>query len=181
MHETDEALVERFRAGDELAFTALFRRYRDRAASYAFRMTGRAEEADEICLEAFTRVLEGAWRPDGSFRGFLFTVVHRLCVDRLRSRSRAIRAERRMEALPLVTTSVDERLALSEDQARLTEALEGIPEDHRAALLLYYGEELPSKEVAAILECSDQQVRSRLSYARRLLRQQFDLISKVAP
>ena len=37
-------------------------------------------------------------------------------------------------------------------------------------LLLYYNQELPSKEVARILGLEDHQVRSRLSYARKKLR-----------
>jgi RNA polymerase sigma-70 factor (ECF subfamily) len=171
---TDEQLIGRFRGGDDRAFEVVFLRYRDRTISYAWRMLRRREEAEEVALEAFTRIVNGAWQPKGSFKSFLFSVVHRLCIDRLRRRSRVARL------LPkaFVGMGSDEspETALIEDERRrdVEAALTNLGEDHRAAVLLYYGQEMRSKEVADILGCSDQQVRSKLSYARRRLRVLLD-------
>lgn len=182
-HETpDEALIRAFGSGDEEAFSVLFLRYRDRVLSYAWRMTGRREDADEICVEAFTRVAQGTWRPTGSFRGFLFTMVHRLALDRLRRRGRASRAVDRLEREPTPPAPDPEALAATdEERARVDRAMAALPEAHRAVLLLYYGQDLSSREVAEILGCDDQQVRSRLSYARRLLRQELEASAEVLP
>ncbi|MBW1877587.1 MAG: sigma-70 family RNA polymerase sigma factor [Deltaproteobacteria bacterium] len=167
---SDEALFLAYKDGDEQAFARLFERYRGRLTSYAWRMVRRREEAEEIALEAFCRVLEGSWRPGGSLRAFLYTVVHRLCIDRLRQRRRII---------PLFPDAHDARSesvtpeghAMQTERLRqLERAMAKLPEAHRSILLLYYNEDLPSKEVAEILGCDDQQVRSRLSYARKLLR-----------
>lgn len=178
----DEALIDAFRGGDEEAFSVLYRRHSDRVTSYAWRMMGRREEAEEIAVEAFARVVEGAWRPSGSFKSFLFTVVHRLCLDRLRRRARAFRAEGRIEAEGAPwTPSPEDAAAEDSEKARLDRALAALPEAHRSVLLLYYGQDLTSREVADVLGCDDQQVRSRLSYARRLLREQLDAGEKVLP
>jgi RNA polymerase sigma-70 factor (ECF subfamily) len=167
---SDEALFLAYKDGEEHAFALLFERYRGRLTSYAWRMVRRREEAEEVALEAFCRVLEGSWRPGGSLRAFLFTVVHRLCIDRLRQRRRVI---------PLFPDARDARsdtvtpegIALQDEKLRrLERAMAQLPEAHRPILRLYYHEELASKEVAEILGCEDQQVRSRLSYARKLLR-----------
>lgn len=166
----DSALMARFRAGDHTAFNRLFDRYRDRVVSYAWRMLRNHEEAEEVALEAFCRVVEGAWNPGGSFRAFLFTVAHRLCIDRLRKRQRTLRFVRLWKAAEGRTVTPEESVANDQQQAVLEHAIAGLPEPHRAAVLLYYGQELRSKEVARILGCSDQQVRSRLSYARKRLR-----------
>lgn len=170
LEQTDEMLVMAFQRGDDAAFEVLFDRWRDRAVSYAWRITRRREEAEEIVTEAFCRVLEGAWRPTGKFRSFLFTVVHRLCLDTIRRRGRADRATRRLEHETGPRVTPEAVLTEQERQARLEEALEALPEEHRATLLLYYGQDLPSKEVAEVLGLEDHQVRSQLSYARRLLR-----------
>ena len=74
----DDVLIARWRAGEPDAFEQIFNRYRDRLTAYAWRMVRRRELAEELCLEAFARVVAGAWKPTGSFRSFLFTVVHRL-------------------------------------------------------------------------------------------------------
>jgi RNA polymerase sigma-70 factor (ECF subfamily) len=157
-----------------VAFETLFERHKGSLTSFAWRMLRRREEAEEVCLEAFTRVIEGAWRPGGSVKSFLFTIVHRLCVDRLRARRRVIplfpgaRDEEPDEETPERVLVADER------SRRIERALAQLPEGHRAVLLLYYQEELASKDVAEILGVDDQQVRSRLSYARKLLKQQLD-------
>ena len=173
--ETDEALLLDFeRSGNESSFNALFERYHARVIGYAWRMVGRREEAEEICLEAFARIAEGRWKPTGSLRSFLFTVAHRLAVDRLRRRQRAFAAEPALiHSAGHPATPEDDALG-DEDRVRLERALLALPEDHRSVLLLYYGQELGSREVAEVLGCTDQQVRSRLSYARRLLREQME-------
>ena len=62
----DETLLIAWRRGDEVAFETLFERHKGPLTSFAWRMLRRREEAEEVCLEAFTRVIEGAWRPGGS-------------------------------------------------------------------------------------------------------------------
>jgi len=167
---SDEALYLAYKGGDHRAFAVLFDRYRGRLTSYAWRMVRRREEAEEVALEAYCRVLEGSWRPGGSFRAFLFTVTHRLCIDRLRQRRRVLPLFPDAHDPRSTTVSPEGRVIHDEQLQQLERAMARLPEAHRAVLLLYYHEDLPSKEVAEILGCTDQQVRSQLSYARRLLR-----------
>lgn len=168
---TDEELMRMFQNGDESAFDVLFRRYRDRAIAYAWRMLKRREEAEEVALEAFARVVNGAWRPTGSFRGFLFSVIHRLCIDHLRKRQRVIRLLPKATAVLEAPASPESEAIGVQRVKLLDDALDQLSDEHRAVVLLYYRQELPSKECADILGCSDQQVRSRLSYARRKLKE----------
>jgi len=169
VERTDEQLIAAHRGGEPGAFEVVFRRYRGRAMAYARRMLGRPEEAEEVTTEAFVKVLEGRWKPTGTFRPVLFTVVHRTCLERLRKRKTAARFHHKAGSMD-VSPGLDEQIDAQARKARVIHALDTIPHQHRSVLLLYYGQELPSKEVATILGCTDQQVRSQLSYARRLLR-----------
>lgn len=166
----DAALMLAFREGDHAAFNLLFDRYRDRVISYCWRMLRNQEEAEEVALESFCRVVEGAWSPKGSFRAFLFTVAHRLCLDRLRKRQRTLRFARLWRAAGAERSTPEQSVAFDERRTALEAALADLPEAHRATVLLYYGQELRSQDVARIMGCTDQQVRSRLSYARKRLR-----------
>jgi RNA polymerase sigma-70 factor (ECF subfamily) len=140
---------------------------------YAQRMLGRRELAEEVCVDVFTRILEGAWRPTGRFRPFLFTLVHRACIDRLRRQTSWRRAWRRW--LPdQASDDPGETLEAVDRAQAVQQAMAALPEKHRAVLSLYYGQELPSREVAQVLGCTDQQVRSQLAYARRLLREHLE-------
>lgn len=169
---TDRDLLLRFRSGDEPAFEQLYERYRHRLTSYAARLLGRIQAAEDVTTEAFVRLVDRPLDVDGpSLRGWLFTVTHRLCLDRLRGWDRRARILGWLAprwAAPQVTT--DDRLALEQRDAKLQQAILRLSPKHRAVVLLTYHEGLTSPEVAQILECTDQQVRSRLAYARRLLR-----------
>jgi RNA polymerase sigma-70 factor, ECF subfamily len=166
----DEDLAVRFTAGDEAAFALIYDRYNTRVTTYALRMLGRREDAEDVCTEVFVRLVERRWRPVGTVRSYLFTLAHRLCVDRIRSR-------RRWHLVfgwfvgPEPEAGADDALSLDQDQRRLQQALGALSEDHRAVVALTYTEGLTSPEIAEILGCTDQQVRSKLAYARRLLRE----------
>ena len=171
---SDPELMAAYRSGDQAAFETLYQRYNASVTGYAARMLGRREEAEDVCTEAFVRILDGRWRPQGSFRGFLFTVVHRLCVDRIRRRKRRAKILAVFGLGEVAGRNVEEALVLGERDAALQRAVARLPEAHRAAILLTYTEGLTSPEVGAVLGCTDQQVRSKLAYARRLLRQDLE-------
>jgi RNA polymerase sigma-70 factor (ECF subfamily) len=131
-----------------------------------------------VCLDTFQRVLTSRAELRVSFRAFLFTVAHRLCLDRMRAGTRTRRA---LERLPDAERphSPEERAVHADRVARLEEAMESLPEAHRAVLLLYYGQELKSREVAEILGWRHDQARSKIAYACRLLRDALALSEDV--
>lgn len=168
---SDEALIERYTRGDETAFHDLYARYQERAVMYAWRMLRRREVAEEVCAEVFVQIAQGAWSPTGTFRAFLFTLIRNRCLDRLRRNQRWQRLLPGLHNLFERAHQTPEQ-AIADDQRRflLESALATLSEAHRTIVLLFYGEELTSREIAAVMGCSDQQVRSKLSYARQKLR-----------
>lgn len=169
----DHALVGAFQRGDAAAFDVLYARYGPRVTTYAARLLGRREEGEEVATEVFVRVVQGRWRPTGTFRGWLFTLAHRMCLDQLRSR------DRRRRLLALFGRAEDpvtpeEAFVIGERDRALEQAIARLPAEHRSVLLLATTEGLSSPEIAAVLGTTDQQVRSKLSYARRLLREALE-------
>jgi RNA polymerase sigma-70 factor, ECF subfamily len=171
----DEALVAAFVAGEVSAFDQLYARWAPRVTGYAARMLGRQEDAEEVCVETFTRVVEHRWREVGVFRSWLFTVAHRACLERLRRRALTDRVlalfGRTAEA---AAESPEGALLRDERGARLERAVAALPPKHRSTLLLCCSQGLSAREAGAVLGLTEQQVRSQLSYARRLLREQLD-------
>lgn len=170
----DHDLVARFRAGDEEAFTALYERYNARITSYAARLLKSREEGEEMCTEAFLRVVQGRVRPTGSFRAYLFTVVHRLCLDRIRWRGRRQRVLQLLGRSPPDRPDLEGMALAGERQRELHRAVANLSIPHQAVVLLTYAEGLSSPEAAVVLGWTDQQVRSKLAYARRLLRGELE-------
>lgn len=87
---TDEQLMALFRHGKAAAFDELFRRHRDRVHRLAWRMTGRAADADEILQEAFLRAVRARdrWQPTARVATWLTRIVLNLCANHRRTLAR---------------------------------------------------------------------------------------------
>jgi RNA polymerase sigma-70 factor (ECF subfamily) len=91
---SDEALYERMLAGDLSAFDALYERYERRLLGFIRGLLRDAAEAEDVLHDAFLALLrEGkAGRSATSFRPWIFQTARNLCLNRLRTRTRATRA-----------------------------------------------------------------------------------------
>jgi RNA polymerase sigma-70 factor, ECF subfamily len=124
-----------------------------------------------VFVETFLRVARerDRWRPTGSVRGWLFTMAHRQCLDILRRRKRDAARELQVIALETARRQTDE----GEGEA-LEAAIGRLGQEHREVILLRLVHGLSSAEAAAILGLDEEQVRSRLSYARKRVREMLE-------
>jgi RNA polymerase sigma-70 factor, ECF subfamily len=182
----DRALLRAHVDGDVEAFGVLFARHRDRLWAVALRTTGDPEEAADALQDA----LVAAFRRAESFRGdaavttWLHRIVVNACLDRLRRR-RVRLADPLPDDLEGTTpstvgwgTSVPASAAvvdpaeLAVDHERrdaVLGALDLLPPDQRAALVLVDMEGYSVEEAARILECPVGTVKSRCSRGRARL------------
>ena len=178
----DVSLLEAHVAGDAAAFGELFARHRDRLWAVALRTTGNPEDASDALQDA----LISAFRRAESFRGdsavttWLHRIVVNACLDRLR------RAKVRMaDPLPddleehaargAVLAGPDsaadpEAQALAGDlRRRVLAALDELPPDQKAALVLVDMEGYPVQEAGRILEAPAGTIKSRCARGRARL------------
>src|SRR5690349_16954214 len=175
---TDHELLQAHVAGDPDAFATLFRRHRDRLWAVALRTMGNPEDAADGLQDGMI----AAYRRAGSFRGeaavttWLHRVVVNACLDRLRA-AKVRRAEPLPEDLDdfgdrgSLSTSTAEAdpadLAVADERRRMVlAALDQLPADQRAALVLVDMEGYPVAEVAEMLDCPVGTVKSRCSRGR---------------
>lgn len=84
---TDAALVRRFRAGDDAAFSALHARYGDGIRNYAaYMLRGTVHDAEDAAQDVFLRAYQSLRRDEREIdvRPWLFRVAHNRCIDVLR-------------------------------------------------------------------------------------------------
>ncbi|MGZ4497468.1 MAG: RNA polymerase sigma factor SigM [Nocardioides sp.] len=177
---SDAELLRAHVAGDTDAFGTLFTRHRDRLWAVALRTMGNPEDAADGLQDGMI----AAYRRAGSFRGdaAVTTWLHRVVVNACLDRLRAARV-RRADALPDDLEEYGGRGSLAsadtEDPAELTvrderrrtvlAALETLPPEQRAALVLVDMEGYPVAEVARMLDCAVGTVKSRCSRGRARL------------
>lgn len=95
--DSDEALVERVRRGDNGAFEELYRRHSRVAVSVARKILGSPQDAEDAVSEAFTNVLSALRRqvgPREKFRPYLLTCVRNSSLQRIRRSQQACKRER---------------------------------------------------------------------------------------
>lgn len=108
-------------------------------------------------------------RSDGDTRGWLYAICHNLAINRLRQTARRGRHLTIDDAPENAFSSApaQEQSLLVDD---IVQAMDALPEDQRAVLLLVSVEDLSYAEAAAILDVPQGTVMSRLSRARSRLR-----------
>ncbi|MBI5850954.1 MAG: sigma-70 family RNA polymerase sigma factor [Planctomycetes bacterium] len=178
----DPALVEACRNVQderfESAFEELYRRYRDRVYSIAYRMTGTATDAMDVVQDAF-RVLFlkiSTFRFDSQFSTWLFRIVVNCSNDhRRRLKGRRNRGPVNLSSLAEEFDVCDqhdgpiESAETSEAGEHVHAALQKLSPKLRAILVLRYLEGLSYEQLAEALQVQPGTVKSRLARAHLAL------------
>jgi len=176
----ETALIERCRAGDVAAFEPLVEKYRQRVWRLAFQVLRDREEAWDCAQDAFVRAFQslGSFRGQSAFYTWLFRIAMNVATDRLRSRgaqarafgTQAIPAEEWERTAPDPEARPDQAAIGVERRERISRALDTLPPNARAIIMLSDVEGLSYREIATVLNCPIGTVMSRLHNARKRLR-----------
>jgi RNA polymerase sigma-70 factor (ECF subfamily) len=176
----DGALVERVRGGDVAAFEPLVEKYRQRVYRLAYNVLRNQEDAWDVAQDAFIKAYKAlpSFRGQSAFYTWLFRIVMNVAHDKARQRGaqgRAFGTERVTEeewerTMPDPGEDPGAAAARAEQRARIAQALETLPEHHRAIIMLSDVEGLSYREIADVLNIPMGTVMSRLHNARKRLR-----------
>jgi len=181
--DSDQDLVERLKAGEEAVFEALLARYQGKVYRLAMSFTRNPEDAEEVLQDVFLTV----YRKIGSFdgRSAFGTWLYRIAVNAalMKLRGRGPIQESLEEYLPQFTEDgqharmvvdwtpgPEEQLLRQERTQVVREAIEALPPDYKAVLVLRDLEGLSNEEAAEAMGISVLAVKARLHRARLVLR-----------
>jgi len=172
----DNRLYSAWLAGDDTAFEGLVERHGASVRRFLEFYLGDRNAAEDAWSATFLKVVRArtSYTPGGNLKGWLITIARRSALDVQRSKTRWFRllAHKRESGgdMRQEPSSVERQLVSARQAARVREALATLSEEHRSIVLLTYQQDLSSVEIAEVLDLDPQQVRSRLTYARRLLK-----------
>jgi RNA polymerase sigma-70 factor (ECF subfamily) len=169
--ESDLDLLARVRGGDRSAFEQLYRLYHPRLMRFLQTLIRRPTLVEEVLNDTMMVV----WNRPDSFHGasklstWIFAIAYRKAMKGLRKQDEAVEdkdAERRVspEAGP------EETSGRARVHQLLMQAMLELSPAHRAVVDLTYFHELGYREIAAVLECPVDTVKTRMFHARRHLR-----------
>ena len=170
----DHDLVQEARAGSRAATELLMRRHERRVYRLCLGITRNVEDALDLTQEALLRAFSklGSFEGKGSFQGWLLQVTNRVCLNWLRHRSRRPETEELTELNePAGAASQETDLSQRETWEWLRFELTRLNDRERLALCLRYFEQLPIREVAAVLDCSVGTAKNLLFRTIHKLRQ----------
>ena len=172
----DEYLAASARAGGRVALGQLAERIQPRLLGHARRLTGDAEAARDVVQEAWVEIVRGISRLDDAtaFPAWAFRIVSRRCARWVRRKQRWRRLDAAYAAEPVATATPDGGERAS-DAARMAHAMVSLPPDQRAAIALFYLEDLSVAEIAVALDVPSGTVKTRLMHARERLRRTLNL------
>jgi RNA polymerase sigma-70 factor (ECF subfamily) len=176
---TDEALAERVQRGDAAAFEELVERYHRPLYHFAYRLLGRAEDAEDATQDAFIQVYNAlpSARLDMPLRPWVYRIARNRCLDMLkRKRPVAFSAlvldeeDGGVFDVPGSDPLPDELAERADLQRVLSAAIDALAPAYREVVALRYAGDLQFGEIAAVLGMPENSVKTRFQRAKVALR-----------
>lgn len=179
----DEAqIISEAQKGSLAAFNQLVMAYQGLAYNVAYRVIGQPEAAADACQDAFLKAYKAIKQHQGgSFKSWLMRIVTNTCYDQIRYKKR--RPTTSLEGMTEDTSAEHNATLISEAEHPEEYALRGelgdviqqginqLPEDQRIVLVLSDVEGFSYQEIAEVIDQPLGTVKSRLSRARRRMRE----------
>lgn len=189
---TDEELMLAVCNGNQSAYQTIVSQHLKSISHYAYRLLGNRKDTEDITQETFLKlwVNAGKWQPrKAKLSTWLHRIAHNLCVDYLRKHGNtqtresfddetgelASRGIERIARIEREGDSPDNNSLENSNHAReraqqLEQAIAGLPENQRSALMLCHYSGFSNKEAAAIMNLSVKALESAIARAKRSLR-----------
>ena len=179
--DTDQQLVQRAQRGDLRAFDLLVLKYQGRIAALVSRYVSDAGEVEDVTQEAFIKAYRalGKFRGDSAFYTWLYRIAANAAKNHLVAKGRRPGADATIEDAEgfeeggmLSESASPEALAMGNELAEVVEsALNALPDELKAALILREFDGLSYDDIADVLGCPVGTVRSRIFRAREAIDQ----------
>jgi RNA polymerase sigma-70 factor, ECF subfamily len=184
--QSDHALIEATKNGDEAAFAQIVGRYKSPITNYLYRFLNDYEEAVDLSQETFVRVYFAIdrYHTEYAFSTYIYRIATNLAISELRKRKRRTilsltglfqsEDDEQTEFQPPDTRSrPDEDLVEDERSRVIAKAIVTLPAKYRVPIILRDIEGKSYDEVAEILDLGLGTTKSRISRARGLLKEKL--------
>jgi RNA polymerase sigma-70 factor (ECF subfamily) len=181
LSDGDDKLVKRAKKGDSRAFDLLVLKYQGRVAQLVSRYVSNAAEVEDVTQEAFIKAYRALpkFRGDSAFYTWLYRIAANAAKNHLVALSRRPTTDLALDDSESYEVpgrlkdneSPDEVIMGQQLEAVISQAIDALPLELKAALTLREFEGLSYDEIAEVLECPIGTVRSRIFRAREAIDQ----------
>ena len=168
----DGDLVKRFKNGEEQAFDELVKKHYATTHNLLVRLSGNSMDADDLCQETFIRVYRSLrkFKAQSQFSTWLY----RIAVNVANSHHRKEKVRQLLSfGNDPETMAVDEPTEPRELDPEMWDAIHNLPQKQKMVLTLRIFQELPFKEVASILNMSENSAKVNYHHAIQRLKEKL--------
>jgi RNA polymerase sigma factor (sigma-70 family) len=176
----DDRLVARVRAGDDVAFEIIYDRYSGGLLAFCRQMLGSRHEAEDALQHSFASAYRAlrSGAGDVDLRPWLYTIARNRCLSSLRARREQLSADG-LEPGWGSLDGMSAEVQLRADLRELVDELQRLPDDQRAALVLFELGDESHAQIAAVLGVRREKVKALVFQAREALMRARD--ARAAP
>lgn len=158
-------------------FSKIYDKYIAKIYRFVFLKVSSMEAAQDICSETFLRGWE-AFKQEkiDNSQAFLYRIARNLVIDHYREKGRTQIVS--ADDLPIIdiNSKIEEKAVLDSDISRIKERLASLSDDYQNVIIWHYLDDLPIREVANLLDRSEEATRVLLHRALEALRKDVNSI-----
>ena len=170
--------IQQIAKGDRAAFERLYRSYQRPLCRYFLHFVHAPEHAEELCNDVMVEV----WKSAGRFRGksrpsvWIFGIAYHKAIDALRRRRPPVVELRSVEGVIAADARQGPEASAVRESVRkdVASALATLSAEHRAVIVLTFSHGYGYEEIAQVMGCPVNTVKTRMFYAKRQLRQALE-------
>lgn len=164
----EEALIERCRTGDDIAFGELVERHKHLVYGMVWRLTNDRSRTDDLAQEVFLKIYRGLpyFRGEARLSTWIFRIVSNVCAQDRNTR----RVEPSFDSVR-EPGQHDAAFADVELRDRIDKAIAQLPEKYRLLIAAHYLDGVKYEALAEALDMPIGTVKTHLYRAKRLLRE----------
>jgi RNA polymerase sigma-70 factor (ECF subfamily) len=172
------SLIEQIAAANEQAMEEFYRLFQTSVYAFALRRLSEPADAADVLNETMLEV----WRHAGRYEGrakvktWLLGIANHKVMDKLRQRGRHPETSDETDIPDDDSPAPDVSLAGNEYAEFVRRCLDKLQDNHRQVVHLAFYQELSYPEIAAILECPEGTVKTRMFHARQLLKRCISML-----
>ena len=173
---SDEELIQEIKAGNMLAFDALYKKYSRRLYKFGFSILKSLEETENLIQDVFINLWENRHKveKDSSVKSYVFTIAYNSAISVIRKKVRESQFIEYLKSIQEVNgEAADVKIEYDELKNKLDNIIQTLPPRQKEVYMLHRVEGLKYSEIAKRLNISENTIENHMSRAIKTIREKI--------
>ncbi len=179
MNREDEGeLIQMIKAGDFRQYERLIDAYQKPLYVFIWRMVHDEDDAKDICQDTFFKAYRKirSFKEESKFSSWLFRIGYRKALDFIGKKKRQRTALGKMETASQAAGN-EKEFEIRQADSVIGKIIDGLHQNHRTALHLFYKEEMTYSEIASVMKVPINTVKSHIHRGKEIIRDKLSRVS----